>query len=141
MEEKTNDREACQNSSVMPVYTHFQELVHNIPYIAMCVLGAAVMLVALGVTFWGVTTAIAFIAYGILGAVWIMIFVCPYCGYWNTRSCPCGYGRIAAKFRQKACSSLAGIARFLKMARSLIKRMLETMPDIKGQTQQPLLSR
>jgi hypothetical protein len=68
----------------------------------MCFLGAAVMLVAFGVTFWGITTAVAFILYGVLGAVWIMIFVCPYCGYWNTRSCPCGYGRIAAKFRQKA---------------------------------------
>jgi hypothetical protein len=27
--------------------------------------------------------------------------VCPYCRYWNTRACPCGYGRIAAKFRKK----------------------------------------
>ena len=102
MDEITNDRETCQDSSVMPQYTPFQELFHNIPYILMCIIGAAVMLVSSGGSAWGITTGVGFIIYGLVGAVWIMIFVCPYCGYWNTRSCPCGYGRISSRFREKA---------------------------------------
>lgn len=50
---------------------------------------------------WKITSGIAYILYGLAGALWIMIFVCPYCKYWDTKSCPCGYGRIAAKFRKK----------------------------------------
>ena len=30
-----------------------------------------------------------------------MIFVCPYCEYFDTNFCPCGYGVISAKFREK----------------------------------------
>jgi hypothetical protein len=30
-----------------------------------------------------------------------MFFVCPYCHFYDTRLCPCGYGRIAARLRLK----------------------------------------
>ena len=98
--EKSNDSGEQENISLRE-YTPFQELFHNVPYIAMTVLGAIVLGAALGGTGWGVISAIAFLLYGIMGTIWIMIFVCPYCRYWNTKSCPCGYGRIAAKFRKK----------------------------------------
>jgi hypothetical protein len=82
-------------------YTPAQELFHNIPYIAMTVLGAIVLGAAIGGTAWGKTAAAGYLIYGLMGVFWIMIFVCPYCGYWGTKSCPCGYGRIAARFRKK----------------------------------------
>jgi hypothetical protein len=82
-------------------YSPAQELINNIPYLAMTVLGMVIFVTALGSSAWGLIAAAAYLAYGLMGALWIMIFVCPYCGYWNTRSCPCGYGHIAAKFRKK----------------------------------------
>ena len=86
----------------MREYTFAQELINNIPYIAMTVLGTAIFVVDFGSSTWGMIAAAAYLAYGVAGAFWIMIFVCPYCGYWNSRSCPCGYGRIAARFRKKS---------------------------------------
>lgn len=82
-------------------YSSAQELINNIPYIAMMILGTVIFIVTLGVSLWGLVAAGAYLAYGLLGALWIMIFVCPYCGYFDTRACPCGYGHIAVKFRQK----------------------------------------
>jgi hypothetical protein len=39
--------------------------------------------------------------YGLVGALWIMVFVCPFCRFWDTDSCPCGYGRVAAQIRDR----------------------------------------
>jgi hypothetical protein len=86
----------------MRQYSQAQELINNTPYIIMTLLGTIIFIEAFGNLVWGLTAAGAYFIYGIAGAVWIMIFVCPYCRYWNTRSCPCGYGRIAAKFRSKS---------------------------------------
>ena len=96
-----SDKSGHQEKVSLREYSPVQELFHNIPYIGMTILGVIVLGAALGGTGWGVISATAFLLYGIMGTVWIMIFVCPYCRYWNTKSCPCGYGRIAAKFRQK----------------------------------------
>jgi len=85
----------------MRKYSYTQELINNLPYVAMTVLGAAVFIVGFESLAWRWVAAGAYLTYGIIGALWIMIFVCPYCGYWNTRSCPCGYGRIAAKLKEK----------------------------------------
>ena len=85
----------------MREYSPIQELTHNIPYIGMTVLGTAVFVVGSGVAVWGLIAGAVYLAYGAAGALWIMVFVCPYCRYWNTRACPCGYGRIAARFRAK----------------------------------------
>ncbi len=90
-----------QDSSLMREYSPAQELINNVPYLAMIVLGTVIFVAALGGSAWGPTAAAVYLAYGLMGALWIMIFVCPYCGYWNTRSCPCGYGHIAARFRKK----------------------------------------
>jgi hypothetical protein len=97
----TNGGKENQTNHILPEYTHFQEIIHNIPYIVMIFLGAVVLVVAIGDSISSIIAAVAFLIYGLAGALWIMIFVCPYCGYWNTKSCPCGYGQIAAKLRKK----------------------------------------
>jgi hypothetical protein len=93
----TND-ESCHT---MREYSSAQEFVNNIPYIAMTVLGTAIFVVGFHNSSWGLIAAAAYLAYGAIGAFWIMVFVCPYCRYWDSKSCPCGYGRIAALFLKK----------------------------------------
>lgn len=80
-------------------YSCAQEFVNNVPYIAMTVLGAAIFVVGFENPMWGWIAASAYVIYSVSGAFWIMIFLCPYCPRWKTRSCPCGYGRIAAKLQ------------------------------------------
>ncbi len=82
-------------------YTGPETLLHNLPYIVMTILGAAVLFRSLQGSSWSTLAAAGYIFYGGLGAVWIMIFVCPFCRFWGTDACPCGYGRIAAKIRQR----------------------------------------
>ena len=76
-------------------YSHIQELINNSAYIVMILLGAVILIMSYGGSAGGYISAIAYLAYGIAGSVWIMVFVCPYCRYFDTRSCPCGYGHIA----------------------------------------------
>jgi len=76
-------------------------LVNNLPYIAMIALGGVILVAGSPGSLWGFLAGGAYLVYGLAGAVWIMIFVCPYCRYWNTDFCPCGYGTIAARFRQR----------------------------------------
>ncbi|MFH1718345.1 MAG: hypothetical protein ABIF19_13410 [Planctomycetota bacterium] len=90
------------NCSPVREYSAAEALINNVPYIAMTVLGAAIFAVALGDSAWGPLTAVAYLAYGAAGSLWIMVFVCPYCRYWNSSECPCGYGLVAARFRPKA---------------------------------------
>jgi hypothetical protein len=80
-------------------YSGAQELASNIPYIMMTVLGTAVLVLGLHRLTWGFAAGALYLLYGVAGAFWIMIFVCPHCRYWDTRSCPCGYGRISARLR------------------------------------------
>ncbi|MDH7598471.1 MAG: hypothetical protein QHH07_02385 [Sedimentisphaerales bacterium] len=78
-------------------YSGLEVLLHNLPYILMVCLGGTVL--------WrwpGRWWAIGYLCYGLIGALWTMLFVCPYCRFWGTRSCPCGYGLIAATLRQRA---------------------------------------
>jgi hypothetical protein len=82
-------------------YSHAAELINNLPYLAMIVLGTVVFVVSLSRSVWGPIGGGVYLIYGIAGAFWIMVFVCPYCRYWDTRACPCGYGRIAAKLRKR----------------------------------------
>ncbi|MHC4438148.1 MAG: hypothetical protein ACYS3S_12375 [Planctomycetota bacterium] len=90
-----------QSGKPMREYSPAQELINNTAYIVMILLGAAILITGYGGSAGGWISAIAYLAYGIAGSVWIMVFVCPYCRYFNTRSCPCGYGRIAARFCAK----------------------------------------
>ncbi|MGD8787608.1 MAG: hypothetical protein PVJ60_09310, partial [Phycisphaerales bacterium] len=94
-EETPNSKSDSENTLSMRQYTPVQELINNIPYLTMTVLGTVIFLVGLGISTWGLITAVTYLAYGLAGALWIMIFVCPYCRYFDTRACPCGYGRIA----------------------------------------------
>jgi hypothetical protein len=101
IEEKTTNNTDNRQGISIRKYTPTQELINNIPYITMTVLGAAIFIVAFSGSALSLSAAGAYLIYGIAGAVWIMIFVCPYCRYFDTRECPCGYGHIAAKFRNK----------------------------------------
>jgi hypothetical protein len=86
---------------VARTYTGRETLLHNLPYVLMIVLGAAVLLWSLNSLAWGPVMAAGYVLYGLAGAVWIMVFVCPFCRFWDSRSCPCGYGRIAARLCER----------------------------------------
>jgi len=75
-----------------------QEMVDNLPYAIMVLLGSAVL--ALGAEgLWRWLGPGLYAAYGLAGAVWVMLFICPWCHFYATRLCPCGYGRIAPLLR------------------------------------------
>jgi hypothetical protein len=101
MAKQTEPLNSSGYGEAMRQYTPAQELINNIAYIVMVLLGAAILVAGYNGSMGGWISAIAYLAYGIAGSVWIMVFVCPYCGYFDTRSCPCGYGHIAPKFRSK----------------------------------------
>ena len=85
----------------VPDVTWTQAAIDNIPYAAMLVLGAAIFLQAVGGGAAGWLLAAAYVFYGLAGTLWIMLFVCPYCHFYATRRCPCGYGVAAAKLRKR----------------------------------------
>ncbi len=88
----------------MREYSGLQSLVSNLPYMLMVALGVAVLAVGLQVSPWPQWTWIAagaYAAYGVIGPLWIMVFVCPYCHHHGTRGCPCGYGVISKHLRSK----------------------------------------
>jgi len=85
----------------MRVYSLTEELLSNCPYTAMIALGALILFASFTVPFWEWMATSAYLIYGVAGTLWIILFICPYCSYWGTRSCPCGYGRIASKLREK----------------------------------------
>jgi hypothetical protein len=97
-----NQEKITEEKNNMPEYTPLQEVIDNISYAVMTLLGMIIFMTAYTTSSFGMIAGFAYLFYGIAGAVWIMIFVCPYCRYWDTRSCPCGYGRIASKFRKKS---------------------------------------
>jgi hypothetical protein len=95
------DATFSRDNATMRRYSSLQELVNNIPYAGMVVLGAVILFIGFSGAVWGPIAAAAYFLYGIAGALWIMLFVCPYCSYYNTRSCPCGYGHIATRLSEK----------------------------------------
>ena len=103
--EKSNTEITCKKFRPEQEHTHLQEFIDNLPFIIMTAVGATILLlgfIGLGLFVWGWLAAILFILYGIVGAFWIIVFVCPYCHFYDTRACPCGYGQIAAKIKPKA---------------------------------------
>ena len=80
-------------------YRGIETFSHNLPYILMTVLGAIVLFRSFSGSAWAHLTAAGYVLYGLAGAFWIMVFVCPFCRFWDTNSCPCGYGKVAAKIR------------------------------------------
>ncbi len=85
----------------MREYTTKEVLLSNVPYAAMVALGAAAIYLGGQAAPWAGVAAAGFVVYGVAGALWIMIFMCPYCAYYASRACPCGYGVIAARLVPK----------------------------------------
>ncbi|MFC1560911.1 hypothetical protein ACFL4V_00380 [Candidatus Latescibacterota bacterium] len=56
---------------------------------------------AYGLTPLALTGAGVYLVYGVAGALWIILFVCPCCAYYASKECPCGYGMISAKIKKK----------------------------------------
>ena len=81
----------------MRQYTAPQTLLANLPYAAMVALGTALIAWAFDFSTGSLVAAAGYLAYGFAGAVWIMVFVCPYCAYYGNRGCPCGYGIVSAR--------------------------------------------
>jgi hypothetical protein len=78
----------------------FTILVENIPYAAMILIGAAVFLLGFGLTLTGWLSAALYAAYGVIGALWIIVFVCPYCPNFGSE-CFSGHGQVSEMFMQK----------------------------------------
>jgi hypothetical protein len=89
-----------------PEYSVGQTALENMPYAAMLLLGAAAIRIGLGASGWAWGAAGAYAVYGLLGSLWIILFVCPYCSSFGLRSCPCGYGVLAARLRERGDPSL-----------------------------------
>jgi len=92
---------ACPGDSSAARAARRRAWVDNLPYMVMIVLGAAIIWWGAGPAIWRWILTVGYVAYGALGAVWIMFFVCPWCHFYDTDLCPCGYGRIAARLRSK----------------------------------------
>lgn len=99
--ETASQSNTAEYSQSLRRYSPVQELTNNLPYIAMIVLGVAVLVVGFVSSPWRWPVATAYLTYGIVGVFWIILFLCPFCSYYGTRSCPCGYGRIAARLRKR----------------------------------------
>jgi len=54
----------------------------------MMILGALVFIIGPESSTTNWLFAGLYVFYGITGALWIIIFVCPYCHYYGTRACP-----------------------------------------------------
>jgi len=100
MKNKNEILENCNKARPEQEYTHLQELIDNLPYLFMMLFGALVFIIDPETSTRNWLFAVLYVFYGIAGALWIIIFVCPYCHYYDTRACPCGYGQISAKLRK-----------------------------------------
>ena len=89
-----------------PKHSALSIVIANLPYAVMILLGATIVALSLKSLWWAWIAAAAYLAYGILGALWIIVFLCPYCPSYAKRSCPCGYGLLAAKLRPTGDTAL-----------------------------------
>ena len=101
MTTKKSKNTTCKKYRPQYEYTHTQEFIDNLPYIIMTILGAIILIIGFKFSLLGILAGIIFIVYSIIGTFAIILYVCPYCRYYDTRACPCGYGQIAAKVREK----------------------------------------
>jgi len=91
--------DACQDQPTLRQYSRWQTLWHNVPYAVMIALGAAVTARPFGAGGW--IAAVGYVLYGLAGTLAFMLLICPHCIYHGTRSCPCGYGLLAARLRPR----------------------------------------
>jgi hypothetical protein len=97
----SNTSASCDKHLYTTEYTHLQEVIDNLPYILMLILGAVIHVIAIRPLYLGWSAAVLYIILALVGALWIILFVCPYCNFFDTRLCPCGYGQISSKLRRK----------------------------------------
>ena len=107
-EEVSSNRNGMNGDSQIEEYSYIQQIINNLPYIAMTLLGGAIFITGFADPVWGWICASAYVSYSVAGAFWIIIFVCPFCERHGTMCCPCGYGRVAARLRDKNDVSLFG---------------------------------
>lgn len=105
--EAANQSELTKDRQPPRQYSHAQELINNLPYIAMIVLGTAVLFLSFATPLWGWIAVAAYLTYGVAGVLWIIILLCPFCRYYDTRSCPCGYGQVAVRLHRPKNSELS----------------------------------
>lgn len=85
----------------MRLYTTAETLRANTPYAIMVMTGTAIIGQGFGWSAGAMLGALGYLAYAVAGTLWFMIFICPYCVYFGTTGCPCGYGIPAAKMARK----------------------------------------
>lgn len=106
-EEQQNARDgaagidACKPCSTRKSFSALSVFLNNLPYALMVLSGAAVLVEALGLTALAWTAGVAFVVYGVAGAMWIILFLCPCCAHQGSAGCPCGYGLLSAKLRKR----------------------------------------
>ncbi len=98
---KSNETDNDKSKRPCPKYSISQVITDNLPYMVMTILGASLFIVGLNIPLWKWFSASLYILYSILGALWIILFICPYCHYYGTHGCPCGYGLVSQKLRPK----------------------------------------
>ena len=91
---------------ISPQYPALSTAIENLPYAVMVLLGAAIIALGLKSAVWPWVAASGYVAYGLLGSFWIILFLCPHCPSYGLRSCPCGYGLMSAKLRPKGDAAL-----------------------------------
>ena len=96
----------CDRRGISREYSTFSMIADNLPYAVMILVGATIIALGLKLSCWAWIAAGAYVAYGIAGALWIIILLCPYCPSYGQRSCHCGYGIISAKLRAKGDTAL-----------------------------------
>jgi MFS family permease len=85
----------------MREYRNIQTIIANVPYGAMVSIGSGAIAFGFSFSPWALAGAIVYFLYGVAGCFWIMIFMCPFCTYYATRGCPCGYGILSARLVRK----------------------------------------
>ena len=121
------DGKNCKKYRPMHEYSRIQELIDNLPYILMIILGAIIFLIGFEMSIPGWIAAGLYVLYGIIGAFIIILFVCPYCHYYDTKGCPCGYGRIAPKLRLKKDEN-----RFMEKFKKYIRKFSKSKRQYKS---------
>lgn len=84
----------------LPEYSASSSLLDNLPFAAMLLMGAAILKLSIGASPAGWLVAVGYVVVGLLGVLGIMVLLCPFCPSYGKRSCPCGYGVIAARLRK-----------------------------------------
>ncbi|MFC1574279.1 hypothetical protein ACFL30_03770 [Candidatus Latescibacterota bacterium] len=86
----------------MREYTIPETILANIPYAGMILIGTMIIAYAFDFTILAYTSAIGYLIYGVIGTLLIITFVCPFCAFYATKGCPCGYGMLSAIIVEKS---------------------------------------